>query len=157
MYAIRRPMNKPPKQPDAARAFAVAAELRATLGRIMRKAAGKEHPADLTPSQMSVMLRLEQAGPATTSGLARSEGMRPQSMATIVGLLQQRGLISGTFDPTDRRQTLFAVTDSARQWLSEGRAAKQDRLIRTIEARLSPVEQEQLMTAIELLKRLIDD
>ncbi|MDR3471765.1 MAG: MarR family transcriptional regulator [Devosia sp.] len=152
-----RQMDTPPKQPAPSRAFAVAAELRATIGKIKRKIAGQGNAADLTLSQVAVVLRLEQNGPATTSGLARSEGMRPQSMATVVSALESAGLIGGTADPADGRQTLFSLTDTARQWLSEGRAARQDWLTRIIEARLSAGEQEQLLAAIGLLKRLIDD
>jgi DNA-binding MarR family transcriptional regulator len=150
-------MNKLPERPVPSRASVVAAELRATIGKIKRKIAIQGNAVDLTLSQMAVVRQLEQAGPATTSGLARAEGMRPQSMATIVGALEATGFISGTADPTDGRQRLFTLTDAARQWLSEGRAARQDWLSRTVDARLSPIEQEQLLTAIDLLKRLIDD
>jgi DNA-binding MarR family transcriptional regulator len=150
-------MDKPPKQPNPPRAFAIAAELRATIGKVRRKVARQGNASDLTPSQIAVVLRLAQEGPATTSGLARSEGMRPQSMATVVGALETMGFISGTSDPADGRHTLFSLTGMARQQLKEGRAARQDWLSRTIGARLSPGEQEHLMTAIDLLKRLVDD
>jgi DNA-binding MarR family transcriptional regulator len=150
-------MDKSPKPPDPSLAFALAAELRATVGKIKRKVAAQGNSADLTLSQIAVTLRLEEDGAATTSGLARSEGMRPQSMATVVGALETAGFISGTADPADGRQRPFALTDKARQWLSEGRAARQDWLSHLIEARLSGSEQEQLMSAIGLLKRLIDD
>jgi DNA-binding MarR family transcriptional regulator len=150
-------MDKLPKQPESPLAFAVATELRAAIRRIKRRIAGKGHAADLTPSQIAVVLRLEQDGPATTSGLARTESMRPQSMAAVVSALENAGFVSGTADPADGRQTLLALTDAARQWLSEGRAARQDWLARAIEARLSPAEQKQLMSAIGLLMRLADD
>lgn len=150
-------MEKSPKQPSPSRAFAIAAELRATIGKVRRKVAAQGNVADLTPSQVAVVLRLEQDGAATTSGLARREGMRPQSMATVIGALEAQGLVSGAPDPADARQTFFSLTGPARQWLREGRAARQDWLSRTIETRLSPGEQEQLMTAIGLLKRLVDD
>ena len=150
-------MDRSPKHPETTRAFAVATELRATIGKIKRKIAGQGNAADLTLSQIAVVLRLEQDGPLTTSGLARLESMRPQSMASVVSALENAGLVSGTPDPTDGRQTLVSLTDTARQWLREGRAARQDWLTRTIETRLTPAEQEQLMTAIGLLKRLAED
>ena len=49
--------------------------------------------SDLTPSQLSVVLRLEKDGAATVSGLARAEGMRPQSMSAVVAPLQEPGLV----------------------------------------------------------------
>ncbi len=150
-------MDEPPEQPDPSRAFAIAAELRAAIGKIKREIVQQGNAADLTLSQVAVVLRLEQDGAATTSGLARSESMRPQSMASVVGALEKAGFVSGTADPADGRQRLFALTDMARPWLRDGRAARQDWLSRIIAARLSPEEQEQVMTAIGLLKRLIDD
>ena len=147
-------MHKPLKP---SRAFTIAAELRAAIRKITRRVAQKRTMADLTTSQMAVVLRLEQDGPATTSRLARSEGMRPQSMATVVGALEGAGFVKGTADPTDGRQTLFSLTDSAHRWLGAGRAERQEWLSGLIEARLSPDEQEQLMAAIELIRRLADD
>ncbi len=65
--------------------------------------------------------------------------------------------MSGAPDPTDGRQTLLSLTDACRKWLREGRAARQDWLTRTIQARLSRQEQAELATSVALLKRLIDD
>jgi DNA-binding MarR family transcriptional regulator len=111
----------------------------------------------ITPSQTSVLLRLEKDGPATASSLARAEGMRAQSMGPLVAALEAAGLVSGTPDPADGRQTILSPTDACRKWIQEGRAARQDWLTRTIQARLSPREQEDLAASVELLKRLADD
>jgi len=102
-------------------------------------------------------LRLESEGSATTSALARAEGMRPQSMGAVVAALEAAGLIAGTPAPADGRQTILALTDPCRDWLAQRRAARQDWLARTLEARLSPEELDQLAAAIPLLQRLIQD
>ena len=112
---------------------------------------------DLTPSQTSVLLRLEKDGAVTVSSLARAEGMRPQSMSAIVAPLQERGLIHGAPDPSDGRQTLMSLTPKCLKWLEEGRAARQDWLATTISQKLSVHEQEKLQAALELLKRLTGD
>jgi DNA-binding MarR family transcriptional regulator len=112
---------------------------------------------DLTPSQTAVLLRLEDHGPATTSSLARAEGMRPQSMGEVVAALQAAGLVAGAPDPADRRQTLLSLTDRCRDWITEGRAARQDWLTHTIDARLSADEQALLAAALPLLQRLVSD
>jgi DNA-binding MarR family transcriptional regulator len=145
------------KPPDPSPAFAIAAELRAAVRKITREAREHGNAAGLTPSELAVVLRLEQGGPATASGLARSEIMRPQSMAAVVKALGTRGFIRGRSDPVDGRQTLFALTDAARHWLKQGRDARQDWLSHVIAERLSPEEQEHLMTAIGLLRRLAKD
>jgi DNA-binding MarR family transcriptional regulator len=60
-------------------------------------------------------------------------------------------------DPADGRQTLLSLTDACRKWAEEGRAARQDWLTRTLQARLSPQEQDELARGVELLKRLVHD
>lgn len=135
----------------------LAQDLRALLGKLKRRLREQGHIGDLTPSQISVLLHLEKHGPATASGLARAEGMRPQSMAPIIAALEGAGLVSGARDPVDGRQTLYSLTDACRAWVAEGRAARQDWLIRTLQARLSRQEQDDLAKAVEVLKRLVDD
>jgi DNA-binding MarR family transcriptional regulator len=143
------------QRPSAA--VALAEELRGFIGKLMRRLREQSDAGDLTPSQTAVLLRLESDGPATTSSLARMEGMRPQSMGAVVAALDAAGLVAGAPDPADGRQTLLSLTDHCRQWLSHGRAARQDWLSRTIEGRLSPEEQDRLAAAMPLLRRLIDD
>jgi DNA-binding MarR family transcriptional regulator len=112
---------------------------------------------DLTPSQASVLLRLEQQGPTTVSSLARAEGMRPQSMSAIVAPLQESGLLRGAPDPGDGRQTLMSLTPKCLKWLQQSRAARQDWLTTTIIQKLSVHEQEKLHAALDLLSRLVED
>jgi DNA-binding MarR family transcriptional regulator len=112
---------------------------------------------DLTPSQVSVLLRLEKDGSATVSSLARAEGMRPQSMSAIVTPLEESGLVSRAPDPSDGRQTLMSLTPKCLKWLQGGRAARQDWLTTTISQKLSVQEQKKLQAALELLKRLVED
>ena len=138
-------------------ASVLAQDLRAVLGKLKRRLREQAHSGDLTPSQTSVLLRLEKDGPATASQLARAEAMRPQSMAAVVAALEALNLVSGAPHPTDGRQTLLSLTDSCRQRLREGRAARQDWLTRIIQTRLSRQEQAELATSVALLKRLIDD
>ncbi len=150
-------MDTPTDARPSPRASALAAEIRALFGRLKRRVREESDAGDLTPSQMSVLLRLEAEGQATTSSLARAEGMRPQSMATVIAALEAAGLVSGAPDPTDGRRILLSLTDACRQWAQEGRAARQDWLTRRLQARLSTGEMDTLATATELLKRLIDD
>jgi len=144
-------------QRPSARAGALAEDLRSLIGKLKRRLREQAGPNDLTPSQVSVLLRLEKDGPATVSSLARSEGMRPQSMSTAVAALQAAGLVSGAPDPEDGRQTILSLTRACRDWIRIGRAARQDWLSRTISTRLSSREQDELAAALSLLKRLADD
>ena len=141
------------QSPDAL----LAHQLRLFARRLKRRLRDQADTGDLTPSQTAVLLRLEEHGPATTSALARAEGMRSQSMGSIVAVLEQAGLVVGAPDPTDGRQTLLSLTEQCRHWISHGRAARQDWLSRVIETRLSPAERDRLGEALPLLLRLVAD
>lgn len=135
----------------------LAAELRAVISKLKRKLREQGGHADLTLSQVSVLLRIEKDGPAAVSTLARAEGMRPQSMSTIVASLQQAGLVQGSPDPNDGRQTLMALSRKCQTFLREGRAARQDWLTATLQQKLTTTEQQKLAAAIRLLTRLVED
>lgn len=148
-------MNDQRGDPDAARAAALAGELRVLIGTLKRRLREQSHLGDLTWSQISVLSRLEREGPATVTSLARAEGMRPQSMGANVSVLEAAGLVSGAPDPADGRQTILSLTAACREWVDAGRAAREDWLFRAIRANLAPEEQEELTGAVKLLKRLI--
>jgi DNA-binding MarR family transcriptional regulator len=135
----------------------LATEMRAVFRKL--KVRVREHGGgnDLTPSQSSVVLRLERDGAATVSSLARAEGMRPQSMSAIVTPLQESGFIRGAPDPSDGRQTLMSLTPKCLKWLQEGRAARQDWIATTIAQKLSVHEQQKLQEVLQLLTRLVED
>jgi DNA-binding MarR family transcriptional regulator len=137
-------------------AHALAREVRILVGQLRRKLREQAEPGDFTPSQVAALIRLLTDGPTTLTALAKAEGMRPQSMGAIVSALDAVGFVSTSPDPNDGRQTILSATPSARHMVEAGRAAKEDWLSRTIEARLSDREQHDLATGIELLKRLLD-
>jgi DNA-binding MarR family transcriptional regulator len=144
----------PQNDAEAERALALAAELRVVAGRLIRRLREQADAGDLTSSQKSVLLHLEREGTATVTALARAQDMRPQSMGAIVSALEVSGLVKGAPDPSDGRQTLLSLTDACREMIAAGRAARQDWLFRAIQTNLDRKEQEQLASAIELLKRL---
>lgn len=150
-------MSSRPTRSQADRAAALALEMHTLVGKLRRKLRDQTGHEDLTSSQASVLLRLEKDGPATASNLARAEAMRPQSMSAVIAPLEAAGLVSGAPDPRDGRQTLLSLTPKCRALIQERRAAKQDWLTRTILARLSAPEQEQLAAGLEILARLVED
>jgi DNA-binding MarR family transcriptional regulator len=104
----------------------IAAQLRTVLSRLKRRLREQGGREDLTPSQISVLLRLEKDGALTVSDLARAEGMRPQSMSSIVTSLLDAGLVRGIADPSDGRKTRISLSKKSEKLLQEGRAARQD-------------------------------
>jgi DNA-binding MarR family transcriptional regulator len=150
-------MSSPTLQRNSELASALASEIRVITGRLKRRLREHGGAHDLTPSQVSVLLRLEQDGSGTVSTLARAEGVRPQSMSAVVAPLQEAGLVKGVPDPSDGRQTLMSLTPRCLKRLREGSAAKQDWLTTMISQKLSTREQEKLRATLELLARLVQE
>ena len=150
-------MSKRSLVPESEIASDLAAQLRTVLSRLKRRLREQGGQGDLTPSQISVLLRLEKDGAATVSSLARAEGMRPQSMSSIVTSLQVAGLVDGLPDTNDGRKTLMSLSRKCEKLLKKSRAARQDWLTTIILEKLSAQEQRQLSTTLELLGRLTED
>lgn len=134
----------------------LAVEIRAVHRSLKLRVREHRGGKDLTPSQVAVLVRLEQDGPSTVSSLARAEGMKPQSMREVVAPLQQAGFIRGAPDPNDGRQTLMSLTPKCVKWIQEGRAASHDWLTTSISQKLSVEEQQKLLDALGLFRRLVE-
>ena len=140
----------------AASAADLAETLRVLAGRLKRKLREHGNLGELTPSQVAVLARLERDGPATVTGLARAEGMRPQSMGAIVAVLEAAGLVGGAPDASDGRQTILTLTAACRDQVAAARAARRDWLSHAIATELTAVERDQFATGLALLERIID-
>ncbi|ABE33965.1 marR family protein [Paraburkholderia xenovorans LB400] len=149
-------MAKPDLPVDPDSLHIVAEDLRVLVGKLRRRLREESHVGDFTPSQVQVLGLLEREGPATVTALARAHGMRPQSMGETLSALKAAGLVNGTPDPNDGRQTVLSLTPAFRKKVKASRAAREDWLFRTIQTRFSAAEQQQLVIGVELLKRLID-
>jgi DNA-binding MarR family transcriptional regulator len=77
-------------------------------------------------------------------------------MGATVAALEAEGLVKGSPDPNDGRQTILSLTLACIAMIKSGRAARTDWLLKTIQTRLSPQEQAQLAAAIKLLDRLVE-
>ncbi|HEY0307504.1 MAG TPA: MarR family transcriptional regulator [Acidobacteriaceae bacterium] len=149
-------MDESKDDPGAAQALAMAAELRILLGQLKRRLREESHPSGLTWSQIGVLGLLDRDGPATVTTLAQAEGVRPQSMGATVAVLEEAGLVAGTPDPADGRQTILSLTPACEELIRASRAAREDWLFRVIRTKFTLAEQAELATAVALLKRLVE-
>lgn len=141
---------------DAKAAMALAMEIHAINGRLKRRLREQASAGDLTQSQLAVLGHLDRNGPTTVTALARMEGVRSQSMGATVATLEAAGMVKGSPDPNDGRQTILSLTPACVALIRNRRAVRTDWLLKTIQTRLSPQEQEQLAAAVKLLNRLVD-
>jgi DNA-binding MarR family transcriptional regulator len=128
-------------------------ELTAAVGQLLRRLRSETNPDDLNLSQLSVLARLDQHGAMTTADLARLESMKPQSMGTILAVLEQEGLVERQAHPTDGRQILFDLTSDGVEMRRKRGIAKREWLLAAM-AKLDAAELKTIMDAIPLIKRL---
>ncbi|MEV7728709.1 MarR family transcriptional regulator [Streptomyces sp. NPDC087917] len=132
-----------------------ARELRVVFSRLRRRMRETYDPGDLTPSQTSVLSRLDKDGEASVSDLAAAERVRHQSVATTVGVLVERGLVSRRPDPTDGRRQLVFVTDVGHAFLEDRRRAGEGWLTRALEDRCTEEERRTVLEVTALLERIV--
>lgn len=100
------------------------------IGLLVRRVRAAAVSHELSWSETSVLGHLAKAGPATTADLARAQGMRPQSMRTIVATLEQMGMVARKPHATDGRQVNITLTakgaalqqsasDAKRTWVAQ--------------------------------------
>jgi DNA-binding MarR family transcriptional regulator len=131
----------------------LASELRMVLGHLMRRLRA-EHRFSL--SQGAVLGRLDREGTKSIGDLAAAERVRPQSMTQTVSDLEVDGLIARRADPADGRRTLVELTEQGLQTLEQDRRQREGWLARAIAEDLSAEEQQALMQALALLRRLAE-
>jgi DNA-binding MarR family transcriptional regulator len=133
----------------------LARDLRVVVGQLRRALREHGHTQGVTSSEIVALGHIERGGLTTVTALARAEGVRPQSMGATIASLQAAGLVVASPDANDGRQSLLSLTPQCRAWLQESRAAREDWLHRSLDARLTPQEQQALAHAVTLLQRLV--
>ncbi|WP_243042323.1 MarR family winged helix-turn-helix transcriptional regulator [Dyella sedimenti] len=131
------------------------ADLLAVTGQLTRRLRAVSNTRELTWSQVAIMARLEEAGPMTTADLARAEAVKPQSMGGTLAAMEEEGLVERRSHPTDGRQILYALTDEGLEARQQVSLAKRDWLLAAV-SQLSPAEQETLVEAVDIIRRLGD-
>ncbi|WP_405551508.1 MarR family winged helix-turn-helix transcriptional regulator [Streptomyces sp. NBC_01171] len=136
-------------------AVRAAHEFRVVFSRLRRRMRESYDPGDLTPSQTSVLSRLDKDGEASVSDLAAAERVRHQSVAATVAVLEERALVSRRQDPSDGRRQLVFVTDSGHAFLEDRRRAGESWLTRALEDRCTEAERRTLLEAAAILDRVV--
>jgi DNA-binding MarR family transcriptional regulator len=127
------------------------------LGLLVRRIRADAPPElrEFSWTQKAVLSRLEKDGPATSADLARSEGVKPQSMGASLALLEKMGLVEREAHPTDGRQINIKLTAKGITLRRNTKEATHTWLSQAI-AKLDRQEQATLFKAGELIKRMAE-
>jgi DNA-binding MarR family transcriptional regulator len=140
----------------SASAAQAASEVRVVFGRVKRRLKELADTDDLTPSQSSVLSRIDKDGPASASELAAAERIRPQSIAAILAALREADLIQRHPDPQDGRRQVVSLTTAGRHRLQGDRKVRQEWLARTLQDRCTEAERQTILQALALLDKAIE-
>jgi DNA-binding MarR family transcriptional regulator len=120
---------------------------------LLRRLRLEDAAAGLTAPRLSALSVLVFRGPATLSGLAAAEQVRPPTMTRLVQGLERDGLVKRLADPDDRRVSRIEATARGTELLLAGRTRRVRRLAGAL-ARLPRAERRLLARAAELLERV---
>jgi DNA-binding MarR family transcriptional regulator len=144
--------------PDDITALEAALEVRAVLGRLRRRLREVSAGDALSPSQASVLARLAKGDIAVPSAasLAAAEGVRPQSMAATLGVLEREGLIRRVPDPGDGRRSLVEATDAGLGQEAGAGPARMEWFARVLGERSTAAERALVLQAMDVLERVLE-
>lgn len=131
----------------------LASALRVSLARLNRRLRRQAAVHSLTPTQFATLAAVDRHGGITPGELAELEKVQPPSMTRVIAALEERGLVSRSPHPTDRRQVTVTVTEAAKKLLKEERARKEAWLTQQLKE-LSPEERTILRQAAPILEKL---
>lgn len=146
-------LSDTPEHADEAE-IALATRLRLAVGRLHRRLS-RRAVGGLTPSQLSVLVTVEQYGPLRLGELANREVITPPTVTRLVASLHERDLVKRVTDPEDARAALIEVADAGKTLLDEIRRERTAFIAQRI-SRLDPAARAEVAGAVALLEQLID-
>ncbi|MGF6849748.1 DNA-binding MarR family transcriptional regulator [Chitinophaga sp. W3I9] len=135
----------------------LAAQLRPLLARLVRKLR-KLSPAneELSQSERSVLVLLDQHDYLLSAELAVMEKMTPQSMGQLLQHLFQLNLINRTASPHDKRKIHISLSAAGKARIERVRKERDEWLGKAISEVCTKEEQAILLAAIGPLSKLVE-
>jgi len=110
---------------------------------------------DLTMGQLKAVFLVAAEGPTPVGSLARALGITEPAASTMVGKLEERGLLARHPDVRDRRRTLVAVSNDGRELVDRLRRVRNEQLGEWL-GRMDESDLRTLLQGAEALLRAAD-
>lgn len=107
----------------------------------------------LSATQYAALRTVSRRAAMTPGELAEHEKVQPPSMTRVIAALEERGLLTRSPHPTDRRQVILHITGPGEKLIKEERRRKEAWLVQRL-AELSPEDREILRRAAPILERI---
>jgi DNA-binding MarR family transcriptional regulator len=130
-------------------------EFAQALGLLVRKVRAAAASHELSMTESAVLARLMNDGPATIAELARTEGVKPQSMGATIAALEEAGLMHRKPHPTDGRQMRIDLTAKGIAVRKSTKDAKRTWVAQAI-SQLNERERKTLLAAGKIMRRLAE-
>jgi DNA-binding MarR family transcriptional regulator len=151
-------MKEQVTSPPDTRDIEVAAQLRTVIHRLVKMLRRETHSTgELSLTERSTMGSLYQHGMVPPSALAQIEKVTTQSMSQIINHLSELNYIEKMPSGDDKRKVLLSLSPTGRAYVEDKRQRKQEWLAHALHERVTPAEREQLMHAMDILAKLIDE
>jgi DNA-binding MarR family transcriptional regulator len=137
-------------------AATTAREVKVVVSRLRRRIQALALTDDLSGSQAAVLSRLRKEGPSSSSVLAGAEAVSHQAIGAILTVLEARGFIQRTPDPTDGRRQLIALTAAGSARIENTTSEREEWLARALQDRLTEDERRAVRHAMTLLDRIAE-
>ena len=133
----------------------LAADLRVSLTRAVRRLRLERSSERISDGQYAVLAALANRGPMSPTALADDQHVQPPHMTRTVTVLVEAGLVRREEHPTDRRQVLVSITDDGLAEVKETRRRRNEWLARRL-ALLTPEERALLSRASVVLAKVVE-
>jgi DNA-binding MarR family transcriptional regulator len=143
-------------RPVSRSAATTAREVKVVFSRLRRRVYLLAPSDDLSGSQAAVLTRLHHEGPSSASALASAEAVSHQAIGAILAVLETRGYIQRSPDPTDGRRQVVSLTDAGVAQADNTTSAREEWLARVLQDRLTEDERRVVRHAMALLSRLAE-
>ena len=138
-------------RPVSRSAATTAREVKVVFSRLRRRIQALALTDDLSGSQAAVLTRLHKEGPSSTSVLAGAEAVSHQAIGAILAVLEERGFIQRSPDPTDGRRQLISLTDAGVGKPKTPHRSREEWLARALQDGLTEDERRAVRQAMALL------